>query len=422
MSTGSIGRASNGDTTLEMRHMMALSKHGRLAGIATIAAVTVAWAISPAVAASSARSGQDSGTPLACANLPIASGTDSGTGGQHARTLPQNMLPAGVLAVSAQSSRNAWAIGSPPPSVRPEKGIATHWNGTAWTTLSPARLPRLSGFDAVAAFSNGAWAAGQSGLEDHGDGGGQPVHLLVRLTGTTMQQVPVPGPADGELDAVTATSAANAWAAGDIGGVSGGTPLIVHWNGKAWKRSPLPATKGTGASSSSISGIDATYASNAWAVGNLGLILHWNGRQWHQVASPNLGSRYSLSSVATTSPKNVWAVGGLLDSNVVVILHWNGQQWSCAISPKVPFTFLASVSASSATNAWAVGATDGQALALHWGGHAWTQVTTPQPDPGSNFLDDVTFVPHSQAVWAVDSVGGTTTPTVLLRWDGAAWH
>jgi len=38
--------------------------------------------------------------------------------------------------------------------------------------------------------------------------------------------------ADGTLEAVAATSAANAWAVGDLGQEN--TPLILHWNGTTW--------------------------------------------------------------------------------------------------------------------------------------------------------------------------------------------
>src|SRR6266700_2423815 len=51
-----------------------------------------------------------------------------------------------------------------------------------------------------------------------------------------------PGPAasfstSGELSGVAATSATNAWA---IGATGTGQTLIVHWNGKTWTRVPSP--------------------------------------------------------------------------------------------------------------------------------------------------------------------------------------
>jgi hypothetical protein len=335
--------------------------------------------------------------------------------------------PLAFHAIAAQSSSSAWAVGAPGAGVRPEKAVVAHWNGAAWTTFSPAGLPRLSGLSAVAAFPGGAWAVGESGLTDHGDGGGSPKQLIVRLTGTTMRRVPVPGPADGELVDVAATSAADAWAVGYVGGVSGGRALLLHWNGTAWTRTPLPAGMRDGV----FTAVAATSATNAWAVTYAGRhlppIMHWNGRRWDQVASPDIGIPYALFDVAATSATNVWAVGSAPPYTYkALILHWNGRRWTCARilqihHPRFPDLNLAAVSASSADNAWAVGSyydSAHRALSLHWNGHTWKQVMTPQPGP-VNGLEDVAFIPQSVAVWAVDAQDGND---LLLRWSGTAWH
>ena len=54
----------------------------------------------------------------------------------------------------------------------------------------------------------------------------------------------------------------NAWAVGGAGSTSSPKTLVVHWNGTAWKQVPSPAP-----ADSSLSGVAATSASNAWAVG-----------------------------------------------------------------------------------------------------------------------------------------------------------
>jgi hypothetical protein len=127
--------------------------------------------------------------------------------------------------------------------------------------------------------------------------------------------------------------------------------------------------------------------------------------------------------VATTSAKDVFAVGSAPEgSSRALLLHWNGRSWTCAFSrqihpPKFPFTYLAAVSASSADNAWAVGSyydSGYRALALHWNGHTWKQVNTPEPGLATS-LQDVAFIPHSAAVWAISG-------QLMLRWNGTAWH
>jgi hypothetical protein len=396
------------------------SKPRRLAGILAVAAVTAACTASRQAASPPAA------PEHGCTTLPIASASAAGTSGQDAR--PDLLsLPRGVRGVAVQSSSNAWAVGAPPADVRPQKAIVAHWNGAAWTTLSNRGLPQLSVLGAVAFFPGGAWAVGEHGLTQHGDGGGRPKQLIVRLTGTTMRRVPVAGPADGLLADVAATSAANAWAVGYLGGIGYHDPLILHWNGTAWKRAPLPAALGRG----EFVGVAAASRTNAWAVMNprTGVlrpgirprIVHWNGRRWGDVVSPAIGVSYHLFDVAATSAKNVWAVGAG-GSTRAVILHWNGLRWTCALTPKVhrgySFRALFAVSASAADNALAVGSSGTGTLALHWNGHGWKRFKTPRRG-GFNALEDVTFIPRSGRAWAVDDAGSAT---LIFRWDGTAWH
>ena len=62
-----------------------------------------------------------------------------------------------------------------------------------------------------------------------------------------------------------------------------------------------------------------------------------------------------VSAVAATSARNAWAVGG---GPRTMILHWNGTAWKRVPSPGHAYsTFLISVAAISADDAWAVGYT-----------------------------------------------------------------
>src|SRR5262249_45657258 len=111
----------------------------------------------------------------------------------------------------------------------------------------------------------------------------------------------------GNLVSVAAVSAHDVWS---VGGTSGGKPMILRWNGTAWKHVSSPAPAG-----SVLRRVAATSASNAWAVGSYGtsnsrtLILHWNGTTWKQVPSPSPGGGSYLAGVAATSASNAWAVG-----------------------------------------------------------------------------------------------------------------
>jgi hypothetical protein len=224
----------------------------------------------------------------------------------------------------------------------------------------------------------------------------------------------------GSLRAVAVTSARDAWAVGSAGT---GT-LIVHWNGRTWKRvaSPSPAR------ASSLSGIDAISARNAWAVGSTStraLILHWNGRTWKKVPSPG----GYLSGVAATSARSAWAVGGYGISVHTLILRWNGKSWKRVPSPSPGahfYPFLQSI-ATSARRTWAVGdSTDcgcgpGVSLILRWNGRARKRVASPTPGGGTD-LSGVAAASASSA-WAVGLTGEGTSPTktLILRWNGMTW-
>ena len=96
----------------------------------------------------------------------------------------------------------------------------------------------------------------------------------------------------GSLTGVAATSADNAWAVGSTGSNLSPKPLIAHWNGTSWKQ-----TRSSGLPSGELSAVAATSASNAWAVGSTtsrqSLILHWNGISWQQVPGPSASGRVS---------------------------------------------------------------------------------------------------------------------------------
>jgi hypothetical protein len=327
-------------------------------------------------------------------------------------TTPAPKALAGVKAISA---RDAWAVGWTSGAL--PKPILAHWNGNSWSAVSSPALQTPAVLMAVAKFPGGLWAVGASGQTI---GGQHRLHLILRVTGTTVRAVPTPKPLGGKLLAVAATSAKNAWATGYN---SGAGPLILHWNGTAWARSALPAH-----AQGRINGVAATSATNAWAIddrshGN-SQIWHWNGSRWSRVAAPVIkGQTYTLGGVAATSARNAWAAGTSFVPTTVtvrtVILHWNGARWRRTPSPNPPAPdgdALVAVSASSADNAWAVGNnTAGPSLTEHWNGTSWRAVSAP----GCADLAGVSILPRDHG-WAVGSFGNRKP--VILRWNGTSWR
>jgi hypothetical protein len=275
-------------------------------------------------------------------------------------------VPGELSAVAARSPDSAVAVGNTGKSSRSRPLVAL-WNGAVWKTLNNRGLPPSSELNGVALFPGGAWAVGKYGNIEHK---GEGKAFILRVTGTTVRKVPIPRMVYGTvLNDVAATSATDAWAVG--------TPTL-HWNGTAWTRPQLPA--GVARILDDAYGVAATSRRNVWIV-SLGWIVHWNGRRWKAV-TPNIGLRYALSGISATSATNVWAVGNVIHKGVQgVMLHWNGRRWTCALARERHFENLAAISTSSPDNAWAVGSyfdSADRAWVLHWNGHSWNHVMTPQ--------------------------------------------
>lgn len=239
------------------------------------------------------------------------------------------------------------------------------------------------------------------------------------------------------LQSVAALSSSNAWAVGYAQNSSDGPnqALIEHWNGHLWKLVPSPNI----GKDNSLFGVSAVSASNVWAVGNIfgqtTLIEHWNGVQWSVVPSPNAGINSSLNSVIALSARNIWAVGEFSNNGQgtegTLIEHFDGKAWKVIPSPSIASAdnSLTAVAASSARDIWAVGYATASnfvtyTLIEHWNGSQWSIVTSPNPGSQSNYLWSVVALSPRNA-WAVgdysDVAESSTLPTLIEHWDGTSW-
>ena len=188
------------------------------------------------------------------------------------------------------------------------------------------------------------------------------------------------------LDGVAAVSASNAWAFGSAitGGGFGSKTVILHWNGRTWKRVPSPSP-----SQSALFSVAALSSRSAWAVGvtfsatsqGQALIERWNGKSWKRVHSPAPGA--GLHSVSATSARNAWAAGFGGTGGGYLILRWNGAAWKVVPSPKFRgyLPYPAAVAATSASNAWVVGSTSASNVLIErWNGKGWQR----GPEPGGS--------------------------------------
>ena len=261
-----------------------------------------------------------------------------------------------------------------------------HWNGTRWKVV--AGFGDFTDLTAVAALSHGnAWAVGSRGL------GG--VAVIEHWNGTAWRTVTSPGHLKGEsisaLTSVIGLSPSDVWAAG-----SGSQSLhkrgrIEHWNGRVWTAMQLPQDP-----AAQLNGLGAASRSNIWAVGyredarfnRFPFIDHWTGNGWRPVAA---GSGVgTLNSVSADSASDAWAVGtSSIGATVSTrIEHWNGAKWLPS-GRSILGAALTGVKVLSRSDVWAVGyhtSPEGrQPLVEHWNGKAWSLSRAPSWGVGDDF-------------------------------------
>lgn len=141
--------------------------------------------------------------------------------------------------------------------------------------------------------------------------------------------------------------------------------------------------------------------------------MRWNGTAWEVQARPNLGHHNWLGAVTATSSTNAWAVGYQGSNRYrTLVERWNGTAWKAQKTPG--HGILSGVAATSATNAWAVGSFQ---EILYWNGTAG-RIQNP---PSHGVLAGVAATSRANA-WAVGrSFKGKTTRTLALHWNGTAW-
>lgn len=312
----------------------------------------------------------------------------------------------GLVAVSASSSDDIWAVGS----------AVMHYDGTAWTAFKPALSNEISSLNGVVDISpNLAWAAGnitnQQGIR------GQ---VIEQWNGTAWNVFPGPKFNAGDqpdIFAMTSTSSNDIWAIGSLLGDNGQQLfyLFEHYDGTKW-------TATTSLSGDAfLFGASADAANDAWAVGFNGpenddsktLAMHFDGTSWKATSTPSVGTGANqLNAALALAPNDVWAVGFSTPvpppkqaATLTLIEHFDGTSWSVVPSPNVgPNSIFQSnrlfgLTANSPTDIWAFGsyfASDGSGqqftLLLHWDGTSWTIQPSPNPTKKSvNFVSDLLF-------------------------------
>jgi hypothetical protein len=218
------------------------------------------------------------------------------------------------------------------------------------------------------------------------------------------------------LDDVAARSPDSAVAVGNTGKSDRSRPLVALWNGAVWKalnNRALPP-------SSELNGV-ALFPGGAWAVGKYGNIEHKGigkafivrvtGTTVRKVPIPPMVYGTYLLDVAATSATDAWAVGA-------PNLHWNGTAWTLLKVPAKVARILGAangIAATSRTNVWIASLWG----IVHWNGRRW-KVVTP-PDIGIRYALSGIAATSAKNVWAVGNLERKEVAAVMLHWNGRRW-
>ena len=271
----------------------------------------------------------------------------------------------------------------------------------------------------------------------------------------SVQSSPSPNVQGNTLNAVTAITDSDAWAAGYMNdnNLNDSRTLTMHWDGLAWSVVPSPNPGSVPSCTNSntgnvINGIAAIASNDVWAVGFSftcfgplkPMALHWDGANWSAVKTPNLiqVDNAAFNGVLAFASNDVYAVGYHPASNGAVrtlVEHWDGTAWKVVPTPNgVNNTgnVLTSISATSPTDIWAVGDRVSpnlpvKTLVLHFDGAKWSVVPSPNPvNTGvlsANVLTGVRAVSPTDvtAVGWVRDGNAQRVVTLIERWDGTRW-
>jgi hypothetical protein len=311
--------------------------------------------------------------------------------------------------MAALSSNDIWAVGGYGDALTgPDRTLAMRWDGTTWTpVLTPNLGPSNDDLWGVAivpgamADIGNVWAVGDytdiNNIEHP-----QALQLLTASSWTTNQPANI-GMGNNILFGVTAVAANNIWAVG-------------NWRQFNGDPNTIPPTPASPAQT---------------------LIGHWNGTSFTTAAGPQASGTSSdrLISVSASGPNDVWAVGRTTDLGVdkTLILHYDGTSWTQkpSISPSSTAQTLYGVVAITPMLAYAAGAyksADGRQHTLleKWDGTSWTQVAAPDALPGyDNYLFSLSAVSATN-IWAggatyAPNSGLTPSYTFAEHFDGTSW-
>lgn len=190
-------------------------------------------------------------------------------------TLASSMLSA----ISARSANDIWAVGSFSAAKGTQSNSFTltmHWNGSAWKIVPSPNPGTPSAINGVRQTLSGvveisptdAWAVGNTFDTVSGSfAPDKPIAMHWNGTAWSLTTVPNQG-GGGQLAAVTASSPTSVWATGAADGTS-----VLHWNGTSWTPETIPSGPDGPRIMTSISAVRGS-ATEVWGAAGTFVVHH----------------------------------------------------------------------------------------------------------------------------------------------------
>lgn len=252
-------------------------------------------------------------------------------------------------------------------------------------------------------------------------------------TGWAITPMPLPsGVAHGLPLGVSCAAAGNCIAAG----ASASAALAWHWDGTTWASTPTATPAGAKATGllgvscgSAAQCVAVGFRSNGTAGGLLTLAESWNGATWSVQPTANPAGKIdpALAAVSCGSVTSCTAVGGSYGNNDGQALaeHWDGSAWTIQRTPALTarFSRFFGVSCPSASRCVAVGLAEHFPLAESWNGGTWVHRSVPVPATTSFASLSGVSCPAAESCIAVGYYRTSIGQTVPLaeHWNGSTW-
>jgi hypothetical protein len=202
---------------------------------------------------------------------------------------------------------------------------ALEWTGTSWSLHVFADSP------------GGLIASGPDDVWGFGSDNGTP--WAVRYNGKSWSQVSIP---------VSVSVASGGAAAGDwVTGTVAAQPKLVevlHWSKGAWRTATLPKISVPKGDQMFPGAIDSATATDIWVTVSVGppagrgpvttVLLHWNGKAWSKVPVPN---GLNLGALASDGHGGAWMTSNQLSKpgvlSALVMYHDTRGRWTHVPGP-----------------------------------------------------------------------------------------